>query len=321
MRYFVFGCFVALLAMSAAADIPCTDVKGAVLFIDAREFVNGTSPNAAFFADAADSNAAAIVALVKAGDLDAAAGAIPKGNPTADTTRWFGTKGATIMAATFRMDNVDLAVKFKEEPRKSRIASDFETLKKLAAAENVLENRKTVCDVTVHTLKEVRAILSTTVTGTVDDKEKTETVAAITTGPPEYVFLSADIPVTSTKQLKFDTENKTVAPKDTPKDFMLGFDLQLGDVLTAYPAVDWHRVVFSPMVKFSKKPDDNLGATVGYRWNNMIFFGGHFWTKEDIKTGTNPTTGADTFRTHRKGHWEAGVGYNLDAALNWVKKQ
>ena len=139
------------------------------------------------------------------------------------------------------------------------------------------------------------------------------------TGPREHWFLSADLTVAKLSQVKFNTDKGTTEPKETPKQFYVGLNFMLGDVLLERRAL-WKNFFLKGMIKFSKNPLDSYGIGIGYRFppvkilgldiSALSIFGALTWSKENTDTKDNKLT---------KYQWQLGISYNLDRALSWVK--
>ena len=139
------------------------------------------------------------------------------------------------------------------------------------------------------------------------------------TGPREHWFLSADLTVAKLSQVKFNADKGTTEPKETPKQFYVGLNFMLGDVLLERRAL-WKNFFLKGMVKFSKNPLDSYGIGIGYRFppvkilgldiSALSIFGALTWSKENSETQAGKLT---------KYQWQLGISYNLDRALSWVK--
>jgi len=290
------------------------------LFVNAVN-VPDQAPDVAFFSDVNVAPAAIAIVAANGDPARAAAEISAVAKTQAQPFRWLGSTPEILKVVVIYMADQPPNIEFDEVTRKTRLQADFETLKQLegnlpAAVPEIS------CEIKEHRLKYRRATLTVSMKpADAQPEDKPITLATIITGPAEYAFLSAGVPVNSAKQLKFDSDTGKVEQKETPKEFMVGLGLTPGDVFTEYPNTDiLHRLVFNGFVRFSKQPLDSLGAALGYRWNNVTLFGGHFWTKEDVVTGKDEQGKDIVKKNARYGRrWSFGVGYNLDAALNWVK--
>lgn len=244
------------------------------------------------------------------------------------TDRWISVKGSTVkIEVVYDSDTDAPTIEIKEDPRDTRLSTDFATLVKIVKAVggvSVVEKKTPSyqCLEKTYQLTRTRATLKITVTHSVSGKDTTVD-KTITTGPTEHLFLSADVPVTKLKQLKYDNSSSTVTTKDAPTAFYAGFDYTIGDILTSDPEKKWEGIVFKALLKVSKKPLDGYGGAIGYRspkfgilgmtFDAFTPFVGYFWTKYDDKDAAGKPI------TRTKNGIRFGVSFNLDKALDWTK--
>jgi hypothetical protein len=92
-----------------------------------------------------------------------------------------------------------------------------------------------------------------------------------------------------------------------------------------YGAFSPDRMVAKLMFNVSKRPWDNFGVGIGYRFNDGVFidspdlggfmiFAGHFWARGDK---LNDDGSVESGQGSYKGSWRLGVSYAFDAAMKW----
>ena len=247
----------------------------------------------------------------------------------ATSDRWISKKGSKVdVYVLYRTKGEAPAIDIKEEDRDTRLSTDFATLVKIvkavAAAPEVVETTDKVGYVKQsYLLTKTRATLKVTVTQKIGDSTTT-LEKSIITGPTEHLFLSADVPITKVKELKYDDTSHGFVTKDAPTAFYAGFDYTLGDVLTTDQKAPWEGIVFKALLKVSKRPLDGYGVAIGYRSPNFGIFGmtlesftpfvGYFRTKVDDKDASGNVI------QREKNGIRFGVSFNLDKALEWTKK-
>jgi hypothetical protein len=227
----------------------------------------------------------------------------------------------------------DPSVKPEETARKTQLESDLGTLVKIAQkvvstkTVNVDEPTSVRTRHVEYRLVRVRASLAVTATAepVKGDQAKTVTAkATATTGPTEHFYISTDLPINKPSELKYDDATHTLKSKEAPSEFYAGLNFLLGDVLDDNRKV-WQSLLVKGLVRISKHPLDGFGVAVGYRLQSVKAFGfeldafspfvGYIWTKQDAQ----PDAGATVPDTQRRGQFHAGLGLNLDKALDWVK--
>jgi hypothetical protein len=233
--------------------------------------------------------------------------------------RWISKKGYILEIYVFFMGGKTAKINIKEERRKTRIAADISVLKKIIG--KIMDEKKPPeydMKSFSYTLTKTRAVLSISVDfeGNKGNLKKIELI----TGPTEHLFLSVDLPVSKISVAKFLGDNGTIEPKETPKEFYIGFNCMIGDILSEKQCV-LKNLFFKGMLKLSKKPLDSYGVGIGYRFPRIRFLGINLssfsmfasliWTKEE-----NEENNSDTL-TKRQVLF--GFSYNLDKALEWMK--
>ena len=268
------------------------------------------------------------------------------GNAVAECSdsRWIASRGARIHAlvlyvpATLSVDNAqgiaglalapapkDVAappdVQWEEVSRKSQLAEDASDLLDIIRSIRgfrSLAGSEVVPYWAVYRLKERRAKLVVRAKYLTEEKS-----AELVTGPTEHWYLSADLPVNSVRELKFDETAQAVLPKDAPKQVFAGANFMLGDRLSA--ATRWYdQFVLKAMVRLDKEPLEKVGLALAYRFDRLEvagkYFGalspfvGYIWSKESTDAS------ASASERRYQDHFQYGISVNLDAAAEWVKK-
>lgn len=238
-----------------------------------------------------------------------------------------------IEAICVHASNATCTADFVEKKRSTQLGTDLKTLVKIAKAIRGLAEAATpndtnappphtVATCTVYTLTTLRAEVTTT--ATLNDDTDNALKTKVITGPIEHWYLSADLPVDDVKKLKYNSDDHSLAPKDTPTSFMIGVDFKFGDVLTHETAFT-RNIALKGLVKASKHPLDEYGVGIALRGQYLKRLGIDFdlfspfvaWTtfKEDAVDANNQPL----LNSHRKSAVRAGISFNLDTALGWLK--
>jgi hypothetical protein len=225
--------------------------------------------------------------------------------------------------------NVVTKVTITEEKRKTRIAQDakdvLESIKK-GDAKAMLD--KTCAKEWSQKLNFKRGKLVVKGYGIspVDSKETELVKRDVITGPAEHWFLGLDLPVTDQKTLKYDSESKTLKPRDKDPQLYLSVNYLIGDVLVDadergkhYSLIDDVSIKF--FVRASSHPLDSAGVGLGYRFpeffkilKGVSVYGGYFWSKEDeIKDGSPQEN------TGRTSKFRFGVTFDVQTMIGAVK--
>jgi hypothetical protein len=227
----------------------------------------------------------------------------------------------------------------KETKRLTALASELKSIFKFVTKRQIGEEKKepgppkTAClkiwgDIV---LTEERATLKVSApfppAAAAKADEKTEPPSFnVITGSNEHFFISGDVIVDGAKQLKYDSDTKSITEKDKPNQIYLGINYMLGDLYSPADALSKDRIIIKGLLSPSKKPFDSFGIGLGYRFAEGIFdpenkansgfvvFVGSFWTKSDQLDGQTVSTDST-----RKQSWRVGIGYSLGAALDWLK--
>ncbi len=234
-------------------------------------------------------------------------------------------------------------VTVQEQKRKTRLASDIETIiDSIKPKKKLLLREEPSCKDWSQPLTYTRGSLVVTAK---DAQDKDLQVAKVTTGPKEHWFLGLDLPVTSRKTLKYDSESQTLKPREEHNQFFLSFNYMLGDILldpddalsaekASHPPQDAlvRHALDDLSVKFflnaSSKPLDSAGVGLGYRLSKIglkgggrdfslkgvSLYGGYFWTKED-----EINNGEVVKRGGRDKSWRFGVTFDIAAMIDQIK--
>lgn len=227
----------------------------------------------------------------------------------------------------------DADVQFVEAKRSSLLGEQLKTVlefvaNKASEAPPALVPQKVWCpDVRRYTLRHERALLTVKASYKGAAEGDAGASLVITTGPAEHLFLSGDAVVRGANEVKWDAGTRTLVARDKPEQLYLGFNYMVGDLFQKHDGASLQRLVFKVMVQPSRKPFDDFGVGVGYRFADGVFnlgdkqdnggfmvFGGAFWTRNDALDDQGAVVKGKLTRS-----WRVGVSYSLDALLGWIK--
>lgn len=207
-------------------------------------------------------------------------------------------------------------ITFEEKARKTRIANDLSVLTKLVV-KITTKGAAPEIEIARATYQLAKRRANLTVTAKLGKSKISK--ARLVTGPTEHWFLSADLPVAKLSEVKFVQDKGTLQPRETPKNFYLGLNCMIGDILKERQNLLKNFFV-KGMLKISKSPLDGYGVGIGYRFpkvrplgidiSSFSIFAAVIWTKEENEAKTETLT---------KRQILFGISYNLDKALGWVK--
>lgn len=129
-------------------------------------------------------------------------------------------------------------------------------------------------------------------------------------GPAEYMYLSADMPVTKAKQLKFDPQTNKVVEANVPQSFYLGLNIKTGDVYTdAADANFYNNLSFKLLIQITA-PSNSYGYGLGYDFGPVNVFAARIYTKNDssVSSPTSSTSLSTIF----------GVSFNIENGIKWL---
>ncbi len=200
-----------------------------------------------------------------------------------------------------------------EKPKASRLTEDMQTLLKLGIynlfimkAANEEERRKPLECITY----KQSYLRSNTTIKIIDEHNKTRNYSFFI-GEEDHFYLSADMLISSIKELYYEEESQSFIEKEQPSSFYFGFNYKIGDLTTQYPIREFYNnLSLKAIAKVAKRPSASMGLGLGYHLNdNIEFFVAEVWTRDNKnvnreKLGYTPTT---TY----------GVSFNLAKALGW----
>lgn len=131
-------------------------------------------------------------------------------------------------------------------------------------------------------------------------------------GPEENWYLAFDVPVSSTKQLKYDQSTGQVVEANTPSSLYLSPSYKLGDVyIDYYSRSDWW-LGFSGKVLFqaSSHPLSSTGLGVGYAFKPFDLFVARVSTVAD--SSVSPSSSGRTWSNI------IGLSFNTSTGVKWL---
>jgi len=238
--------------------------------------------------------------------------------------RWISQAGDELHIYAITDKGITPQVKVDETARKTTLATDIRTL--LRVATNVVgaqstEGARYRISAYRYTLTKRRANLTVTAALLNEKKEPGPTVATakVVTGPTEHLFLSADVPLNSGKQLKFDDKNNAIVTRDDPKAFYASINGRLGDLF--HDDRWWEKIVIKGLVAASKHPLDGYGIGIGIRgdvfgrWGLELDGFSPFVAWMSVK---NDETAIANGASKRSSQTRIGISLNLDKAVDWL---
>jgi len=144
------------------------------------------------------------------------------------------------------------------------------------------------------------------------DNKKNSTLYNFKVGDIEQLYLTADMPVTTIKELSYDKQTNSIYENEQPSSFYLGINYKFGDIYTNYPINEFYRdLSLKAMINISNKPTESMGLGFGYHLTDGIeIFIAKVWTQNGNivgeSSGHTPTT---TY----------GVSFDLNKGLEWVQ--
>ena len=219
------------------------------------------------------------------------------------------TEGRPIFYFEAPPETAILAV--KEVSRQTRIAEELKSLVDaiLKGQEKALSLNERKC---FKYTQEYSRSRITVIAKDAGDKALAE--MTVVTGPAEHWYLTADLPVSNVKQLKYDSASNTVIEKEKPASIYLGINYRpFGDVLSDYPNADFkNNVALKFLLKASSKPSESMGIGIGYSFNFAEIFVSRMRTKnEEGVPGSNLGYRDSTV---------FGVSFDIAKGIGWLKK-
>lgn len=232
------------------------------------------------------------------------------------TPQTFSKKGSTII---FQLPNNVSGVTVTESERKSRISDEYEKIKPIAmpikddqaqsySASDLkvaVPEGKFRCVSVVQTYDLSRMNVQMTSS---DNKTVDKSYIA---GPKEHWYLSADLPVTSIKQLTYDAKSSQYVEKDVPATFYASVNFKIGDIYANPKNFDmsFDRITAKLMAKVTG-PAESWGVGVGYDIGEAVLFAAKIITKNDPSA-----SGADTNASYST---IFGVSFNIERGISWL---
>ena len=201
----------------------------------------------------------------------------------------------------------------EEEIKRSRFEEDIQTLQEIA--KNLIfsvapkNRRKEQC---VEYIQSVKRAYVTLKTLNHDDTNGSISVYQFVAEPEDHFYLSANMLISTIRELHYDDEEKKFFEKEQPSSFYFGLNYKVGDLYTQYPLEEFYNnLSFKAMAKFSEKPNESMGIGIGYHFNEHIeLFVAKIWTN-DHKSVQRANLGHTDSTTY-------GISFNLTKALDWV---
>ncbi len=322
-----------ILAIAAAADDAappqrpqaCAPATAGIVFLDVTGDSDAANRALAFTCRNIENHPTLVSALDKLssattpGAVEAARNAV-EAEAKLSTQRILSDKGNRLEVFIVFKGVLAPDLSVTEVARKTRLREDLGVLLKLvqaiggAAVDDMRVERKTYTLQQKHgtvTLASVRQGSP----GTIVSQAST----ALTTGPAEHFYLSANVPVSQLKELSYSQDTGQLELKDKPTHWLAGFDYAFRDVAVSDPSGPSVKL----LVEGSAHPADTLGLALGWRGGigplnlePISLFAGAVRYYEDAK----PKTGESSPRRERRIEAIVGLSLHLDAALDWLKK-
>jgi hypothetical protein len=146
----------------------------------------------------------------------------------------------------------------------------------------------------------------------------------VITGPIEHLFLAAAIPVNNVSTLKYDATSKSLIESKKPSAFFVALNIGFGDVVGTPTRVQ-DNFFGTLLVSASTRPLDSFGIGVGIKGRKfgdyldlsaLTFFYALTWNQSDVVNSSNKVTIGKKLRSSS----QFGVGFNLNKAVEWLKK-
>lgn len=164
-----------------------------------------------------------------------------------------------------------------EHKRETRLAEDLETLPvwiinaatgelKAGTAELLPLKPKPTC-VEYH---QTREMASLDIDYKDDEKNSKKTII---TGPEEHWDITADIPITSVKQFKYDTATGKVVPNNQAGKPFIGASYKIGDIFTTYGLSNFYKNFSGKLIirpPFGTKWAAGVGVSADFPWVSIF---------------------------------------------------
>ena len=215
----------------------------------------------------------------------------------------------------FKVKDGTKKVFIDEKPRASQISKDLVKLIKIGTT---IYGRKDVSpksredNITKECVLYKQSFKRASVQLATIDNKKNSTLYTFKVGEKEQLYLTADMPVTSIKELSYDKQTNSIYENKQPSSFYLGINYKLGDIYTNYSLDEFYNdLSLKAMIKISNKPTESMGFGLGYHLTDGIeIFVAKIWTQNSNivgeHSGHTPTT---TY----------GVSFDLNKGLEWIR--
>ncbi|OIP99084.1 MAG: hypothetical protein AUK35_08925 [Zetaproteobacteria bacterium CG2_30_46_52] len=205
-----------------------------------------------------------------------------------------------------KFPSVPNTVTLKESKRKSRIYGQVaEVFKGIAENKSALDDSAHLEECVMYEQGLKRATLEVTA----ETGKKKETYSLVV-GPAEYLFLSADMPISNVKQLKYDAKTNTVIEKEKPALFYVSLNGKFGDIYTNYKAFDYRNLSMKLLFNASGQPSASIGIGLGYHFKYAEVFVARVTTANDESAyGSNVSRSLSNI-------W--GVSFDIGKAASWL---
>lgn len=224
----------------------------------------------------------------------------------------FSTKGSTII---FKLPDDAATVTITESERKTRITDEFEKIKHAAQPLPLIPK---IVGQPEHTFKCVRFVqsyeksrLMVQVVSPKQDNDETTTEKTYIAGAKEHWYFSADLPVTSVQQLKFDAKTSQYVEQDVPATFYVGLNYQIGDIYKNPSDFDMqlNRMALKFMAK-ATAPAESYGFGISYDVGQAVIFVARLVTMNDLSASSAGNRG--TYSTIY------GISFNIERGIGWL---
>jgi hypothetical protein len=356
LRHTLLSALLVLTSVATAAHVDGNSVVVGDRYLVIVDLSTGDTDNTpsldqrwyVFPASTADTALTAVHTLDSGGTISAVKATLKPLAASSDPRTFLNAGDTFRVVVVYSATQLIPSVKISEERRKSRIVEDLGTLVKLATAiagkglerekpvfkllemtggTNGVDKRSTI-KISVKTKAIPKPKPGTAQADPIPDAFDADSMTpdvsvdvVLINGPPEHLFISADVPVTKVSQVKYDNTGHAIGTKATPTTAYAGLNLMAGDVLAATRDRWFDGFMLKGMAKLAKRPADSYGGGIGYRFpdawkafgydlNNLSVFVAYLRTR-------TVTNGTKTFSNDVRG----GISFNLDKALDWFKSK
>lgn len=231
----------------------------------------------------------------------------------------YSKQGSTI---TFRIPDDTATVEVTQEERKSRVSNEFakiiNSVQKKSAKSADGDKLRAASTPPTDTFKCVRVVQEydrsniAIAARSATDKSVEKTFIA---GPVEHWYFSADVPLTSTKQINYDAKTASYETKDTPSSFYASLNFKIGDALDNPKdfEVSFSRISLKPLMVKVNGPTESYGVGMSYDFGPAILFAARVKTKNDPSASDAPISGV--YSTIY------GISFDIDHGFSWLSSK